>query len=100
MGHHNYAITGFLPQGENVRSDWTTDITRTAVHTPTVSSRTCRLFMNYEARGSCLRTTKKYKYEASIVIINIPLLIIYDTFDSVTSACLLKMNFRSDWHNN
>ena len=44
------------------------------------------LFTNYEARGCCLLTTKKYKYEASIVIINIPFLIIYDSKDSVTSV--------------
>ena len=40
----------YLPQGENWRSDWTTDITLTAtVDTPTVSSHTCKVFnMNYE----------------------------------------------------
>ena len=39
-----------LPQGENWRSDWTTDITLTAaVDTPTVSSRTCKVLnVNYE----------------------------------------------------
>ena len=52
----------------------------------TVASRTCRLFTNYEARGCCLLTTKKYKYEASIVIINIPFVIIYDRKDSGTSV--------------
>ena len=32
-------MPGYLPQGENWRSDWT-DITLTAFDTPTVSSRT------------------------------------------------------------
>ena len=58
----------------------------TGVDTHTVASRTCRLFTNYEARGCCLLTTKKYKYEASIVIINILFVIIYDRKDSGTSV--------------
>ena len=50
---------------ENVRYNWTTDITLTAVYTPTLSLHTCMLFTS----GGCLRTTKTYNYEASIVII-------------------------------
>ena len=70
---------GSLLQAANLPSDWTIDITCTAV-----SSRTWMLFTS--CCRCCLRTTKKYKYEASLDRnnhnIDLPLLIAY-TIDSI-----------------